>query len=70
VSSLVFGILGLLICGVIFGIVAITKSKTAKEHIASDPRYTGGGLATAGMVLGIIDLVAWALILMFRLGNS
>jgi hypothetical protein len=70
VSSLVFGILGLLVCGVIFGIVAISKSKTAKEHIRSDPRYTGEGLATAGFVLGIIDLIAWALILMFNLGNT
>jgi hypothetical protein len=70
VASLVFGILGLLVCGLIFGIVAISKSKTAKEHIASDPRYTGGGLATAGLVLGIIDLVAWGLIIMFRLGNG
>jgi hypothetical protein len=70
VSSLVFGIVGLLVCGLIFGIVAISKSKTARQHIASDPRYTGGGLATAGLVLGIIDLVAWALIVLVQLGGQ
>lgn len=70
VSSMVFGIVGLLFCGLIFGIVAISKSRSAKQHIDSDPRYTGGGMATAGLVLGIIDLVAWALIVLVQIGNS
>lgn len=69
VASLVWGILGLLICGVIFGAVAISKSKQAKAAIASHPQYTGGGLATAGLVLGIIDIVAWAIILIARFSS-
>ena len=68
-ASLVYGILGFFICGIIFGIVAIVKAKDAKTLIATDPRYGGGGMATAGMVLGIIDLVAWVLIIIGRAGG-
>jgi hypothetical protein len=69
VSSLVFGILGLLICGVIFGALAISNSNKAKRAMASDPTLGGSGLATAGLVLGIIDLIGWAIILFVRLGS-
>jgi len=66
-ASLVYGILGLIICGVVFGPLAISKANAAKRSIAENPIYGGGGMATAGMVLGIIDLIAWAIIVMFRL---
>ncbi len=68
-ASLVYGILGFFICGVIFGILAIVKSKEARDLIASNPRYQGGGMATAGLVLGIIDLIAWVIIIMARMGG-
>jgi hypothetical protein len=67
-ASLVYGLIGLVFCGVVFGILAITKAQSAKRLIESDPRYEGGGLATAGFVLGIIDLIAFALILFLRVG--
>ncbi|MEO7734102.1 MAG: DUF4190 domain-containing protein [Kofleriaceae bacterium] len=67
VASLVYAILGFFICGVIFGAVAISKASQAKRSIASDPTLTGGGLATAGTVLGIIDLIAWAILLVARM---
>jgi hypothetical protein len=67
VAALVFGILGFFICGIIFGIVAISKANAAKRMIESDPTYGGGGLATAGMIMGVIDLIAWAILLLVRL---
>ena len=70
VAAMVFGIVGLVFCGIIFGIVAITKSRSAKNYIDSDPRYVGGGMATAGLVLGIIDIVFGVLIVMYQLGNT
>lgn len=56
VASFVCGLIGVFFCGVILGIIAIVQANNAKRAIASDPRYTGEGLATAGFVLGIIAL--------------
>lgn len=70
VASLVCGILGLFICGLVLGIIAITKAQEAKRAIASDPRYSGGGMATAGMVLGIIDLVGFVITMLITFGGS
>ena len=61
VASLVLGIIatviGTFFCGVVFGPLAIWQASTARRAIQSDPMYGGGGMATAGMVLGIIGLV-------------
>ena len=70
-SSLVWGILGFFLCGLIFGIVAISNANKAKKLIQQQPDvYTGDGLATAGLVIGIIDLVAWGLILLGNLAGA
>lgn len=69
-ASLVFGILGLFLCGIIFGILAINKSKEARLLIASDPRLGGEGMAKAGLVLGIIDVVLWGLVIIARIGGA
>jgi hypothetical protein len=57
VASLVLGIIGIFLCGVILGPLAIWQSNTARRAIHSDPMYGGGGLAIAGMVLGIVALL-------------
>jgi hypothetical protein len=64
--SLIFGIVGLFVCGFVLGAVAISKAREAQKAIAFNPRYGGQGVATAGLVLGIIDIVAWVIILMLR----
>ena len=66
-QALTFGIIGLFFCGVIFGPIAISKASAAKRAMASDPTLGGEGLATAGMVLGILDLVGWAILMLVRL---
>lgn len=66
-ASLVFGILAFFICGIIFGILAITKSNEAMKHIQRDPRYTGKGMAVAGRVLGIVALALWALLILISI---
>jgi hypothetical protein len=67
VASLVLGILSLLICGIIFGIFAISKSNEAKRAIAANPAYGGAGLATAGLVLGIIGILGSVVLLLAKL---
>lgn len=69
VASLVWGLVGLVLFGMILGIIAITKAQAARKLIASSPRYTGGGLAIAGMVLGIVDIVGWVLVIGSRCGR-
>ena len=56
-AALVCGIIGLFIFGLILGIIAIVQGSRAKKL-----GYPGGK-ATAGIVLGIIDIVAWALLM-------
>jgi hypothetical protein len=56
VASLIFGILGCIpfitgLLAVICGILGIAKTK--------DPRYSGRGLAIAGLLLGLLSIVLW-----------
>ena len=60
-SSLVCGIVGLFVAGIILGIIAIAQGNKAKQL-----GYQGGK-ATAGIVLGIIDIVLVVLFLIVRL---
>ncbi len=59
-SSLVCGIVGLFVAGIILGIVAIAQGNKAKQL-----GYQGGK-ATAGIVLGIIDIVLLVLLFIVR----
>ncbi|WP_250282894.1 hypothetical protein [Frankia sp. CiP1_Cm_nod2] len=52
VISLVCGIIGLFLLGIILGIVAIAFGVRGR-------RGGGGHLATAGLVLGIVDVALW-----------
>jgi hypothetical protein len=68
-AALVCGIVGVFICQIVFGIIAIVKANEAKRAIAADPRYDGAGMATAGLVLGIIDLVIFAIAVLVAMGK-
>ena len=56
IASLVLGLVGLFIAGLPCGILAIVFAIVSKKKMKS-------GMATAGLVLGIIDLVGWGLIM-------
>ena len=56
-QALILGILSFFCCGILLGPFAIVNANKAKQAIAMDPTLTGGGMATAGMVLGIIALI-------------
>jgi len=47
--------------------VAIVEASKARRAIAMDPSLTGGGMATAGMVLGIVAIVLNVIGIIFRL---
>ena len=50
-----------------FGPLAISKANAAKAACKMDPTLGGEGLATAGMVLGVLDILGWAVVLMMRM---
>ena len=54
--SLVLGILGVVCCGFITGIPALILGNMARKEIDAG-QGTGRGMATAGLVLGIIAVV-------------
>lgn len=58
IASLILGILGCVpfitgLLAIVFGIVGIGKTK--------DPRYSGRGLAIAGLLLGLLSVTLWGL---------
>ena len=68
--SLVLGIIGVLCCGVILGIVAIVLGVKAKNKIAKNPGMEGSGKATAGIILGIIGIIAHILIILLQVSSG
>jgi len=65
-DALIYSIIGLFCFGFILGPIAIAKGSKALKIIREDPGYTGNGKATAGIVIGIIDIVGWLLGLIIR----
>ena len=69
-NALIAAIVGAFICGVILGPLAISKGSQAKREIDADPSLQGHGIATAAIVIGVIDLIGWAIALMVRMGGN
>jgi hypothetical protein len=63
IAALVLGIVSIFIFGFIAGLIAIILAVLARKEIDADPSLGGRGLATAGLVLGIVGIVLWALVL-------
>ncbi len=69
-ESLIYSIVGILCCGIILGPVAIWKGVRAKKLIAENPYLTGAGMATAGIVIGIIDTVYFTISIIYAVVNA
>lgn len=66
-QSLIFGILSLFCCGLIFGFLGYNAANEALTNIAIyDVAHDKKGLATAGKVLSIVGLVLWVLTIIVR----
>lgn len=59
-GAMVCGIIGLFFFGFIFGIIALVQGNKAKRLGFI------GGKATAGIVLGIIDIIGWVLLMILE----
>jgi hypothetical protein len=64
ITSMVLGILALpTFCfGIVFGIIAIIFAAVANNGMKNSRNFEGKGMATAGMVMGILGTVGWTLI--------
>lgn len=69
IASLVLGILsiipGLYFGGIVMGILAIVFSRMAMTRIKAQPGINGQGLATAGLVTGIVGLSMSVFVILF-----
>jgi len=64
--ALILGILGPLCCGVFTAIPALILGIMARKEVnASGGRQTGGGMAIAGIILGIVGIVVSVLFVVF-----
>lgn len=63
VASLVCSLIGLLIFGIPLGILSIVFGSVALGRIKIEPVQPGKGMAIAGIILGIVDIIGVFLIL-------
>jgi hypothetical protein len=68
-EALTYSIIGIFCFGIILEPIAISKALKAKKMIALNPRLSGSGKATAGLIIGIIALVLWILGLVARVAS-
>jgi hypothetical protein len=68
--ALVCGIAGLIVFALLFSTVAIALGVVAKNEIDRDPHLHGQGKAIAGIVLGVIGLVLFAVIVVATMATS
>lgn len=69
-EALKYAIIGIFCFGIILEPIAISKAMQAKKLIAANPNLTGGGKATAAIVIGIVALALWVIGLIARIGAS
>jgi hypothetical protein len=69
-DALKYAVLGLFCFGIFLEPYAIKKGLDAKKMIAANPGMTGGGKATAAIVLGSIILGLWVLGILTKLAGS
>lgn len=69
VTAFVLSLLGFVCLGLILGIVAISMATTAMNAMKASGDQKGKGFAVAAVVIGIIDIVAWAVIMLAKFGG-
>lgn len=69
-EALKYALIGIICFGIILEPIAISKALKAKKMIAANPNLTGGGKATAALVIAIIALGLWVLGVIARISNA
>ena len=67
-AALILGIIGLVLFGCIFGVLAVIFGSIGISR-ANAGRANNKGVAVAGLILGIVGIVAWSLIILASAGG-
>ncbi|MFH8802286.1 DUF4190 domain-containing protein [Streptomyces sp. NPDC017936] len=67
IASLCCGIVGLFILNIVLGPLAIVFGAVARRQTAAG---NGAGMAKAGIILGVIDVVLWLVLLAVAASNG
>jgi hypothetical protein len=70
IASLVLGIVGLIVFGVIMGALAIIFGVMALSDIKRDPGLGGRGMAQAGLITGIIGFLGGVALIVYLLATQ
>lgn len=68
-EALKYALIGIICLGIILEPIAISKALKAKKMIAANPNLTGGGKATAALVIAIVALGLWVLGMIAKFSN-
>lgn len=64
IAGFVCSIVGFFVFGILLGVLAIIFSAVGLGKINKDPsKWKGKGLAIAGLIIGIVDIVGWIIII-------
>ncbi|GAA4305124.1 DUF4190 domain-containing protein [Streptomyces venetus] len=67
IASLCCGIIGLFLLNIVLGPLAIIFGAVARRQAAAK---NGAGMAKAGIILGVVDVVLWLVLLMVAASNG
>lgn len=70
IGSFVCSLVGLLFCGVVLGIVAISLGVSAMNGMKTSGNSQGRGLSIAGVVIGVVDILAGIVIVLVMVGRA
>ncbi len=58
-QALMYAVIGLFCFGIVLGPMAVSKARSAKMILAGNPGMRGEGMATAALIIGIVDIAFW-----------
>ena len=67
-TAFICGLLGFFCFGFILGPLAIFLGLSAHSELKRRKGASGGGMATAGIILGIVDIIAWVIFMALYMG--
>jgi hypothetical protein len=68
-TAMICSIIGIVCLGIILGPIGLIKGLNAKKGMAATGNFQGQGMATAAIVIGIIDILLFFGFLAIRLGS-